>query len=164
MTREYDLRPADAADLDRLVELAAQRRDAYQQFQPRFWRSAADGRTHQRRYFASLLSDPDAWVTIGCLDRLVEGFAVARLMPPPPVYDPGGLACVLDDFTVSEAGQWVDLGRLLLQAAREWALSRGAVQIVVVTAHLDQSKRAVLEAAGLSIASEWWVGELDMTR
>ena len=74
-------------------------------------------------------------------------------MPPPPVYDPGGLACVLDDFTVREAGQWVDLGRLLLEAARDWAVSQGAVQVVVATAHLDQSKRAALQATSLSIAS-----------
>jgi GNAT superfamily N-acetyltransferase len=159
VTREYELRLADADDVDRMVELAAQRRDAYEQFQPRFWRPAVDGRLHQRKYFASLLSNPDAWATVGCLGRLVEGFAIARLMPPPPVYDPGGLACVLDDFTVREAGQWVDLGRLLLEAARDWAVSHGAVQVVVVTAHLDQSKRAALQAAGLSIASEWWIGE-----
>ena len=107
---------------------------------------------HQREYFATLLTDPDALVVVGCRGGVVEGFAIARLMPPPPVYDPGGLACVLDDFTVREAGQWFDLGKFLLEAARDWAAARGAAQVVVVTAHLDKPKRAALEAAGLSIA------------
>jgi hypothetical protein len=34
---------------------------------------------------------------------------------------------------------------------------RGAVQAVVVTAHLDEPKRQALRACGLEVASEWWV-------
>jgi hypothetical protein len=42
------------------------------------------------------------------------------------------------------------------QASAE-AWRRGAVQAVVVTAHLDQPKRQALRACGLEVASEWWV-------
>jgi GNAT superfamily N-acetyltransferase len=158
---QYGLRPADAEDLDRLVELAAMRRAAYAQFQPRFWRPAADGLIHQRGYFAELLAELDALVMVAGRGGSVDGFVIARLVPSPPVYDPGGLTCLVDDFVVAEPGQWVDLGKVLLGAARDWGASRDAVQIVVVTAHLDEPKRAALLEGGLSIASEWWVGEAD---
>jgi hypothetical protein len=159
MNGDYELRHADAQDLGRLVELAAKRREAYERFQPRFWRPAVEGRTHQHRYFAALLTDHDALVMVGSRRRVIDGFVIARLVPPPPVYDPGGLTCLVDDFIVGEPGEWVHLGELLLEAARAWGASRGAVQVVVVTAHLDEPKRAALRGGGLSIASEWWVGE-----
>jgi hypothetical protein len=48
-------------------------------------------------------------------------------------------------------------GARLLRAALAVAEQRGAVQAVVVTAHLDEPKREALRACGLEIASEWWV-------
>jgi hypothetical protein len=159
MNGDYELRPADAEDLDRLVELAAHRRAMYERFQPQFWRPAVDARTLQRGYFAALLTDLDVLVMVGGRRRFIDGFLIARLVPPPPVYDPGGLTCLIDDFIVGKPGQWDDLGELLLESARDWGSLRGAVQVVVVTAHLDGPKRAALRSAGLSIASEWWVGE-----
>jgi hypothetical protein len=54
-------------------------------------------------------------------------------------------------------GRWDSTGKDLLAAALEHAADRGAVQAVVVTAHLDVEKREALRASGLSIASEWWV-------
>jgi len=45
----------------------------------------------------------------------------------------------------------------LLRAVGRAALERDTAQIVVVTARLDEAKRAVLAGSGLSVASEWWV-------
>jgi hypothetical protein len=44
----------------------------------------------------------------------------------------------------------------LLTAVEREAQARGAV-LVVVCAQRDQAKRALLRAAGLSVASEWYV-------
>ncbi|SDT09476.1 hypothetical protein SAMN04488543_3018 [Friedmanniella luteola] len=49
---------------------------------------------------------------------------------------------------------------LLLDAVRAWAADRGAAQLVVVTAHLDEPERAALRSSGLTVASEWWAGPL----
>jgi len=88
------------------------------------------------------------------------GFLIATLAAAPPVYDPGGLACIVDDFTVADSADWPTVGADLLRAIRHAASGRGAAQIVVVTAQLDEAKRATLAASGLSVASEWWVGRL----
>jgi len=48
------------------------------------------------------------------------------------------------------------VGRRLLDEAVARAKERGASQVVVVCGHLDQPKREMLAACGLSIASEWW--------
>jgi hypothetical protein len=66
----------------------------------------------------------------------------------------------VDDFVVSEGDAWVTIGRVLLDAIREWGRDRGAVQTVVVCGPLDQPKRAMLEAANHVVASEWWTSPL----
>ena len=86
----------------------------------------------------------------------VTGFLIAQLAGAPPVYDPGGQTCDIDDFVVAP-GRWATTGVQLLRSAIERAAERGAIQAVVVTAHLDQDKREALRLCGLSIASEWWV-------
>ena len=88
----------------------------------------------------------------------LTGFLIASLNPAPPVYDPGGLSCVIDDFAVASADDWLTTAAFgLLRAALAEAGQRRAVQAVVVTAHLDEPKRQALGACGLQVASEWWV-------
>jgi hypothetical protein len=58
---------------------------------------------------------------------------------------------------VTPAANWPTTGVELLRAALAEAGRRGAVQAVVVTAHLDEPERQALRACGLEIASEWWV-------
>jgi len=52
----------------------------------------------------------------------------------------------------------------LLTAVEREAQVRGAVLVVVVWAQRDQAKRALLRAAGLSVASEWYVRLLEEPR
>ena len=70
----------------------------------------------------------------------MTGFLIAALLPAPPVYDPGGLTCQIDDFTVGYEEKWATTGPALLRAGLAEAARRGAVQAVVVTAHLDASQ------------------------
>jgi hypothetical protein len=86
----------------------------------------------------------------------LTGFIVMTFPPAPPVYDPGGLTGQVDDFAVVP-GSWPTTGARLLQAALDVAAERGAVQAVVVAAHLDEPKRSMLRAAGLQLTSEWWL-------
>ena len=86
------------------------------------------------------------------------GFLIATVGPTPPVYDPGGLTAMIDDFAVVSDAAWATTGRDLLGAATARVRDRGATQLVVVCGHRDEPKRAALRAAGLSLASEWYTG------
>ena len=87
----------------------------------------------------------------------VRGFAVGRMVEAPPVYDPCGASCVVDDFAVADPAEWSVVGPPLLRSLRSWAAGRGATQMIVVTAQRDEAKRALLNDDQLSFASEWWV-------
>jgi len=141
--------------------LAAARRAQYETYQPVFWRPAADAAARQRTYLAGLVDDPAVISLVAVTDRDVTGFAIATVEPAPPVYEPGGLTCLVDDFVVADPRDWPTVGVVLLRALSRAAQERGAAQIVVVTAELDGAKRAVLAASGLSVASEWWVRRLN---
>lgn len=158
LTGVLDVRRATLDDLEQLLTIAAERRSSYAEYQPWFWRPARDAVDHQRAYFASLLDDDQSRVVAAVEGAELHGFAIARLVPAPPVYDPGGPSCLVDDFAVVDPGKWSITGPLLLGALRVWAAGLGAVQLVVVTAHLDDRKRAALQGSGLTPASEWWVG------
>ncbi len=152
---------ATSEDLEQLLGIAAVRRAAYAEYQPQFWRPAPDAVHRQREYFTALLEDDQALVVVAHSGAILRGFGIGRLVPAPPVYDPGGASCVVDDFAVADPDEWLTIGPLLLNALRSWANSSGAAQMIVVTAHLDEAKRAALKGEGLTIASEWWVGAID---
>jgi hypothetical protein len=158
MTTPVQVRPAHDQDLPKLLELARLRRVAYERYQPVFWRPAADAVESQRAFFTTLLQDPDVRMLVADLDEQLIGFAIARVVSAPPVFDPGGATCMVDDFTVDTDEHWPLAGPPLLGAVRSWSATRGASQLVVVTAQLDAAKRTALGDAGLSPASEWWVG------
>jgi hypothetical protein len=144
------------ADVEAMAAMAAARRNEYARYQPVFWRPASDAEQVQQRYLAKLVSDQDVIALVSEEGGTLTGFLIATIGTAPPVYDPGGLTCSIDDFAVISGG-WATTGVSLLRAAIDRARERGAMQTVVVTAHLDQEKREALRTCGLSIASEWWV-------
>ena len=91
----------------------------------------------------------------------MRGFVIGRLVPAPPVYDPAGLTCLVDDFAVESADAWEPVGLRLLRDVSRAAAARGAVQVVVVSGRHDEPKRLALQAAGLVPATEWWIGSVD---
>ncbi len=151
------IRPALQADVTAMTTLAAFRREQYARYQPLFWRPAVGAQDKQRAYLASLVASDEVITLVSEGAGQVTGFLIATLGPAPPVYDPGGLTCQIDDFVVAPAAKWPTTGAELLRAGLAEAGRRGAIQAVVVTGHLDQPKRQALHACGLEIASEWWV-------
>jgi hypothetical protein len=156
MTRS--VRRAETKDLAELLEIVERRRDQYARYEPVFWRPAANAVDVQRLYFRDLLDEAGAAVFVAVEDERVGGFLIASIADNPPVYDPGGGTCVVDDFAVAGDEDWSWAGPLLLEQVKGWAAARQAVQMVVVTGHRDDSKRGVLERSGLSLTSEWWTG------
>jgi GNAT superfamily N-acetyltransferase len=159
---DMTVREATAADVERMVELADNARREYEPHAPLFQRPAANAREVHRPWLSQLVENREVgtFVHEGS-DGDVDGFAVITTVPAPPVYDPGGLSSLIDDFAVSAPDKWVTAGATLLNAATAWARERGAVQVVVVSGPHDGPKRAVLEDAGLYVASEWFTAPLD---
>ena len=155
-------REATAADVERMVALADNARHEYEPHAPVFQRPAANAKEVHRPWLFQLVEDLD----VGTFahensDGDVDGFVIITTVPAPPVYDPGGLSSIIDDFVVSSPDKWATAGVTLLQAATAWARERGAVQVVVVSGPHDGPKRAALHDAGLSVASEWFTAPLD---
>lgn len=155
------IRPAVARDLEQILKLAEARRSEYATYQPIFWRPATDAFARQRPHLAKLIEDDAVITVVADTNHGLAGFAIGTVVPAPPVYNPGGPTCVVDDFTVDDPRRWPTIGIDLLRSVRQTARQQGAAQIVVVCGHHDGPKRTTLEASGLSIASDWWVAPLD---
>lgn len=148
------MRHALPEDIPAIVSLSEQKRIQYESYQPLFWRKAEDSRDRQAAFLQHQLTRDNIIALVHERDGEIDGFAIATLVPSPPVYA-AGLTCAIDDFCVV-ARDWLGIGKSLLEAAMEAANQRGASQSVVVCGHLDESKRHMLSTLGFTIASEWW--------
>jgi hypothetical protein len=149
-------------DLDAVAAMCDARRQAYAAHQPVFWRPAPDASSVGRSFLAEQASRDTTLAAVHESSGVVDGFVLASIVDAPPVYDPGGRTCGIDDYVVREPALWAHAGPELLGYVARLAAERGAVQCVVVTSARDEPKRAMLRAAGASVASEWYV--LDVTR
>lgn len=146
--------------MEEILNLANVKRLEYETYQPVFWRVVVDAIAQQADYIASQIADEKVITLVATSESKVVGFVIGRLVSAPPVYNPGGLTCLIDDFVVDEGELWETVGADLLDQVRRAALPRGAAQVVVVCGHLDEPKRKALEKSSLTIASEWWIAPL----
>ena len=77
----------------------------------------------------------------------------ATLLSAPPVYDPGGLVCFIEDWSGDMA---------LLAEAEQTAAAKGAVLTRVICPHGDTARAAALTRHGYSVASEWYTAALPL--
>jgi hypothetical protein len=151
------VRAAAQADVAAMTALASARREQYARYQPVFWRPAVGAQDKHELYLARLVASDGVICLVSEEAGRLTGFLIATLTPAPPVYDPGGLTCQIDDFAVVTPARWPTTGVRLLREGLAQAVQCGAVHAVVVTGHLDEAKRQALRTCGLEIASEWWV-------
>jgi hypothetical protein len=149
-------RPAVSEDVEAMLDLAERRREQYQEYAPIFQKPAPKARDAQRPYFHQLVQDSKFISLVHEDGQHVDGFIIASLMPAPPVYDPGGATCLVDDFMVEHPRLWSTVGKDLLKEACQQSQTYGAVQVVVVCGPFDHPKRALLQEQGLFVASEWF--------
>ncbi|MBS0236490.1 MAG: acetyltransferase [Proteobacteria bacterium] len=155
------IRPSVEADIPLLVELSRIKRLTYEQVQPQFWRyRGPEAEVSQATWFKELLSREDHICLSALRDGKIVGFIIGKLMEAPEVYDPGGLTLMIDDFCI-EDDNWQTVGSPLLAHIRELAKAKGVAQILVVSGTHDQVKCRFLQLAGLSAASEWYVGGIE---
>lgn len=154
------IRAATAADIPRMVAIAEAKRVEYEGYSPVFWRKAPDSSPIQAAFFQRLLTGTDVIALVAETEATLLGFIIGAIATAPPVYNPGGPVCMVDDFAVANPMEWGSVGAPLLTAMEQEAKARGTVLSVVVCAQRDQAKQAMLREAGLAVASEWYVKAL----
>lgn len=150
------VRNAVQQDIVRMVELSEAKRVSYESHSPLFWRKAENSAQVQSVFFEKLLEQPDWLLLVHEHEGVIDGFIIGRLMLAPPVYNPGGKACLIDDFTVTDPSHWASTGVTLHQALEAQARQAGAVVSITVSGAHDGPKRSALLGAGAHLASEWY--------
>ena len=140
-----------------MVAIAETKRVEYEGYSPVFWRKAPDASPKQERYLQSLLTGTDVIALVAQVGDRLAGFAIGALTTAPPVDNPGGPVWIVDDCAVASPAAWRGVGGALLAAMSQEAQARGAVLMVVVCTQRDQTKGALLQEAGGSVASAWHV-------
>jgi|SRR5579883_699113 len=151
------IRAANTNDVSMMVALSEEKRLMYQNYQPVFWRKAENSQEVQTPFLERQIEDERFICLVHEEDEIVTGFLIAAIVSSPPVYNPGGLTGSIDDFWVKQGKDWEGAGTALLNEAISRIKQRGAAQLVVVCGHEDQPKRAMLQAHGYTLASEWYV-------
>jgi hypothetical protein len=154
------IRRAVAEDVEAIADLAEQKRIQYEKYQPVFHRRAENARKNHGEFLKFLITKEDVIVLVAGNPGAVEGFIYANIVGAPPVYNPGGKVCMVDDFVVSRPELWPSTGKVLLEQMNLEAQKVGAVLGNVVCGPLDTPKRSMLQAFGYSVASEWFVKPL----
>ena len=153
------IRRAMDADVPAMVALSERARDEYATFEPEFFRKAAGAASAQSSFFKHLLASDRSIALLSESAGVLDGFAIATLIVAPPVYEPGGLTALVDDFTVRENSLWDSVGAALLDEVAREARARRAAQVATICAH-GGAKREFLVRQGLAVVSEWWMKRL----
>jgi len=155
------IRDVTAADVPAMAALADAKRTEYATYSPVFWRKSDTGIEAQTRFFTNRMLPSDTVISlVADNDGTIEGFVIGIVLQAPPVYDPGGPVCSIDDFTVAHPDSWATVGAALYKEVTIRAQQRGARVMLTITGHLDAPKRAMLQAQGAAITVETYVQPL----
>jgi hypothetical protein len=146
MLEGMHIRTFETDDARWAAEIMERRRQVYAGFSPVFWRPARGVVDLHARFIRRLVADGSNV----CL-RADHGFVIGQARPP---------ECFVDDFALDEAGSWESTGRELLDELWRRMASDAITSVRVVTAKADHDKVAMLRAAGLTLAEQWWVRPL----
>ena len=153
------VRPATDDDIPAMVTLIEAHRELLQQLQNQLGRKSAGSAEMTKAWFGFLLSDDMKHGFVHESAGEIDGFIIAALLKAPPVYDPDGLACIIDDFAVASDDLWPTVGVELLAYAKAWAKDNGGTLTAVLTPHQYAPKVDALKAAGHTVAASLWVGD-----
>jgi GNAT superfamily N-acetyltransferase len=150
------LRKATTDDVAACVALVQAERERLEAYEPLFWRRAQGAERPTAAWLAHLARDAEMLFLVAVEEEAIAGFLVSRFYASPPVFDPGGLTAMIDDFCVADIERWTDIGGALLREVRRLLRDRGVAQVIVACPTKDDAKLALLQASDLSPASTWW--------
>jgi GNAT superfamily N-acetyltransferase len=151
------LRKAENRDLPAIASLASQKRGQYEKYQPLFHKESPRALEAHTAFLRDSLSKDNVIPLVHETDGPIDGFIIGAIVAAPPVYEPGGKVCFVDDFMVERPELWATVGRELLKEVLALAGARGAVLANVVCGPLDQAKKEMLSGENFDVASEWHV-------
>lgn len=151
------VRKAEEKDLPVIAALAAQKRRQYEAYQPVFHRESPKALEAHTLFLKDILSKENFIVLVHETNGHVDGFVMGGIVAAPPVYDPGGKICLVDDFMVEKPELWATVGKELLAEVTALAKAKGAVLANVVCGPLDTAKRDFLAGESFNTATEWRV-------
>jgi len=155
------VRKAQSGDIESMAHIAELRRLHYQELEPVFWKKAENSEQIGKAFFRQLIEDSTTHMFVIDGEDGVTGFLIAKEARNPPVYNPGGSSYVIDDFALADPVTWSVQGKALLEHIQQYAKDNNWRQLVIVCGDQDNYKKAMLEEAGLRIASNWYTYAID---
>lgn len=134
---DLSIRQATAADLDALVRLLGVLFSIETDFR-------ADA-VRQRRGLAMLLGDPRATVAVAEARGRVVGMATVQILVST---SEGDLSALIEDVVVDPAVQRHGVGARLMEHCEEWARSRDATRLQLLTDHRNEPALRFYERIG----------------
>lgn len=139
-------RPAEARDIDRLAELAA---DAIAELTPmrggEIWSRQAARTLPVHDELATALDDPDHLLVVGEVDDCPIGYAAVRVEH---LRDGASLA-VIDDLFVEPDGRGIGVGEAMMDLIVRWATERGCIGIDSIALPGNRATKNFFESFGL---------------
>ncbi len=149
------IRVAEEADAADMAALSSNFRDLLESYSPVFWRKKEGIIPTHTTYMKGLINNPNQITLVYEQDGKIEGFITGLITQAPPVYDPGGPVCLVDDFVVRDARDWSTVGKELIQTCENSARFRNAVVVIVVSPIKCMEQREMLRDHGVEPVSEW---------
>ncbi|MCB9452069.1 MAG: GNAT family N-acetyltransferase [Anaerolineaceae bacterium] len=144
------IRLATQADLPDVAALWVEKIILLQQLDARF-RLQPDAESRFSQTAAAWLEAPDTRLLVAIRDGLVAGFVTAQIQANWPGLQPEKLGAVTH-LAIDSHGQPGGIGRLLLDAVREWFTQVGIQQMIVHVPQRFAIEQAFWRASG---AAEW---------
>jgi hypothetical protein len=143
-----------------MAALCDEFRTLLETYSPVFWRKKANMVGIHTGYLEGLIKNPNQITLVSEKEGRIEGFITGLITTAPPVYDPGGMVCLVDDFVVRDPLSWKTLGKDLLVACENSARFRSAVIVIIVSPVKCVEQREMLRDHGVEPVSEWRVKAL----
>ena len=144
---EEGCRPAEAADVPRIAELA---RAVIDELAPMrggaVWKAREARAEPMEEKLEALLGDPDARMVVATIDGVVVGYAVVRLEH----LGDGSVLGVVDDIFVEEGGREVGLGEMMMNDLVAWCDERKCIGMDAMALPGHRATKNFFEESGFT--------------
>jgi GNAT superfamily N-acetyltransferase len=142
------VRLATIDDLDAIESLCQKKFHQYEKYQLLYYKIAPDARERHVTYLSDQIHLGQQIMLVHQTHDKIDGFIMAKVLVPVPVYDQSLVTCLVDDFVVDDPAHWPSIGTKLLNETERLSHQRGAIQTFAVCGHLDEAKRRFLHSRG----------------
>jgi len=143
----------DVSDIVGLCETARLR---LQEYQPVFWRKAADSAEKQAGFLRYLIDQKSITTLVHRGSSGIDGVVTAATRGGDFLYELRPSACYTDDFALADESYWETLGAELLKAIVSLERAKGALYSQVICPHLNLEKGRMLQTLGYRLGHQWF--------